>query len=1224
MRNKRMMSFLLVMVLVLASFTSVFASPNMDIQRAKEDNQEVRLIVELDEKPIIEYAAIKGMKFNELDKEVVSELTGEYIKNQKDIQKDIKTKKIKAIYHNSFVNLVNGFSLTTKAKNIEKIKNLPGVKKVSIANEYQRPEPLMNTSRDIVKAGETWALDIKGEGIVVAILDTGIDSSHRDMILTDASKAKYADESIMDAKIEAEDLPGEWYTDKVPYGYNYMDNNNIILDLGPDASMHGMHVAGTVGANGDIENGGIKGVAPEVQLLAMKVFGNDPGMPSTFGDVLIRAMDDAVALGADVMNLSLGSTASFVQPNDPEQMAVTRAVENGVIMAISAGNSDKFGVAPLNENPDVGVVGSPGLTSESIQVASIENTHMKISAAEYGEETLGYIPAGEFDPAEVFSGAVEYAYCNLGGTEEDFEGVELEGKIALIQRGAYNFTDKIMNAQNRGAIGVIVFNDKARGDGLISMQYPGEGKIPAVFMGHSDGMKLLSQKDGEEVDPSELNGLIENEDNKISFSGVETVGVNPDAGKMSSFTSWGVTPSLDLKPEITAPGGNIYSTLNNDKYGLMSGTSMAAPHVAGGSALIAERVNKDFSDLSEYDKGIMVKNILMATAEPHNAKGLYNDYFGLGNYTSPRRQGAGVMNVFAAATTQAVVTEKETGIAKVNLREIGDNSEFTLSLQNFGDKAITYTAMGSVESTYTIEGAVETFEIYDADTEEAPIEFVGGETITVEPGETVDVNVKIDLSNAKSWATDESLADTYENGNFVEGFIRFIDVDDNEPMLSVPYVGFYGEWDKAPIVDASVYDEERESVYGITGIIDGDEYFLGESLDEEEYDESRIAFSPNEDGVRDSAMAVLSFLRNAKELKINILDKDGKQIRNLANQKNIIKNYYEDDQYKINDVWEWDGSVNGKVIEGEYIYQVKAKIDYPEAQYQTFEFPVKVDITKPTIIKSEIKNDRLRVRATDSGSYVYYYELVADGKVVGTNDTGIFSDYAELVGESENVYVRAYDNALNVTEKAVQGTIPVGEQEDILPPYVFMERPEAFSVYKRSVIVARGHITDESRLAKLTIDGADVDFEYNQEEGQYDFEHVLMYEDGVQKIDVTAVDNAGNEINFERKIFVDTTDPVIEDAELSVDRIVDNSVNKVKVTAKISDNFNEMRVLVNGNEAFYNEAPIDYMTEIEGLEYELEYELELDRGENIITIEVKDIAGNKVILEVGRVYRKRF
>ena len=158
---------------------------------------------------------------------------------------------------------MNGFSIETAYKKIKDIKNLSGVTHVSVANTFGRPEPEMESSKDMVNAVETWMESgYNGEGMVVAIIDTGVDPSHKDMVLTDASKAKLTSGMIID-------VPGTYRTAKVPYGYNYMDNNQEILDLGPEASEHGMHVAGTVGANGDPANGGIKGVAPEAQLLDM-------------------------------------------------------------------------------------------------------------------------------------------------------------------------------------------------------------------------------------------------------------------------------------------------------------------------------------------------------------------------------------------------------------------------------------------------------------------------------------------------------------------------------------------------------------------------------------------------------------------------------------------------------------------------------------------------------------------------------------------------------------------------------------------------------------------------------------------------------------------------------------------------------------------------------------------------------------------------------------------
>ena len=245
-----------------------------------------------------------------------------------------------------------------------------------------------------------------------------------------------------------------------------MDGNEEILDLGPDASMHGMHVAGTVGANGDEETGGIKGVAPEAQLLALKVFGNDPWFPSTFGDIYVKAIDDSIKLGVDVINMSLGSTSGFVNANDPEQQAVKRATENGVLVSISAGNSDMYGSGyfyPYAENQDYGLTGSPSVSYQSLSVASVENSKITAFSFSYqfdGEEEgrALYLLANDADPTKLEPNTFEIVYAGLG-KPEDFEGKDFEGKFALVSRGEIAFTEKGLNAQAAGAAGVIVANN---------------------------------------------------------------------------------------------------------------------------------------------------------------------------------------------------------------------------------------------------------------------------------------------------------------------------------------------------------------------------------------------------------------------------------------------------------------------------------------------------------------------------------------------------------------------------------------------------------------------------------------------------------------------------------------------------------------------------------------------------------------------------------------------
>lgn len=1213
-----------------------------------EDTDTVRLIVELKGKPIISYATQKGVKVDELDKVTRQSLKKALQAEQKAFRDLLKTKGLTVKELESYVNVLNGLGVETTFKNAKIIEDLSGVSKVSIAHEFERPEPDMSNSKDIVNAVETWTTTgYNGEGMVVAIIDTGVDPSHKDFVLTDESKAKIKSTTF-------EGFLGTYRTAKVPYGYNYMDNNQEILDLGPEASEHGMHVAGTVGANGDETNGGIKGVAPESQLLAMKVFGNNPAMPSTFGDVIIKAIDDSVALGADVINMSLGSTASFVEADDLEQVAVRRAMENGVISAISAGNSNLFGSGfddPFTSNPDVGVVGSPGIATESIQVASIENNYVSAMALEYlygGANSFApYLSAGTYNPVTVFSAPVPYLQAGIGKPEE-FTGKDFTGKIALIERGTLDFVTKITNAQNAGAAGVIIYNHEAGGEGLISMAYPSDGKIPAVFIARSHGLKLIEN--------------IASGTNTVSFKGNTATAMNPEAGKMSDFTSWGTTPSLDFKPEITAPGGNIWSTAQNDGYQTMSGTSMAAPHVAGGSALVLQRVEDEF-DLTGATKVTMAKNLLMSTAMAHNDTGLYNDYYGLGdyNFTSPRRQGAGVMDLFAATTTPAVLYDPASGESKVSLGEMDNLSKFTLTVENFSDEEVTYKVDGTVQTDLT-DGEynyIETQGVYIDGTlsEEGPNGFWSGEfpisfskeQVTVPANSKIQFEVEVDLTNAVEWYYNIPLNEVFPNGTFIEGFVTLEDVNDTHPALNIPYMGFYGEWDKAPVVDASIYGEGR-SFYEFTSMAwyeaaSDSLYFLG--LDaKENASMDNIAFSPNSNGIADNVLPVLSFLRNAKSFEVNILDADGKVIRALHQEENIRKNYYDDGQeseFTVNLDWMWDGTVNNKMVpEGQYYYQIRSKVDYEDVQWQTVTFPVKLDNVKPTIgsVTYDSKTNILKVAASDSFSGIASYEVLDNTKepvlsIDGTfdlTDTGVTSKAKLAVTDyAGNTSMYELKQVLKVENKGVQVgkpaepvipqplVIPVKEPKQVVPedttaPVVKITNPEFFGTYNTNTLRVQGTVTDASPIKSLTIDGKPVTMKWNTQNGYWFFDFLTTYPDGYHSIQVDVMDKAGNRIAFAHKIFVDATKPLITLQETPP---TETNLERITLKALFTDNLPTLQVKLNQN-MIQNIAPDwSYFDDLPSASYMLEKEVELAVGLNTFILEGEDEAGNITKLEVS-------
>jgi lactocepin len=1021
-------SFVILLMFLVTFSTAVFGNGNMNsanlnesekVQPTMDPNTNVRVFVEMQSAPGIEYASQQGVKYNQLDKNVRENIENKALTEQKTVKDKMKEKKINSNSINDVTTVANGFSTEVRYGDIEQIKAIDGVKDVQIVNEYKLPEetPEMLYSKELVQAQEAWGnYHYKGEGMVVGIIDSGIDFSHKDMKLSDPSKAKLT-ESKVNKLIAENSMPGKFYTDKVPYGYNYFDKNNTIIDTNPQIGMHGMHVSGIVAANGDENNGGIKGIAPEAQLLALKVFSNNPAIRTTNGDIYIKAIDDAIKLGADVLNMSLGSPAGFVNPESPEQLAIKNATDNGVVMSISAGNSTLFGngqyTSPVTfaSNPDYGVVGAPSVTNESISVASFENSTLVADGLKYTidgvTKSKGFTSAGQTHPNSIAQKTFDVLAAGLGGPN-DFAGKDFTGKYALVQRGTYAFVDKALNAQKAGAAGIIIYNNQS---GIVNMATDPAIKIPQLFMLQNDGVELAK-------------ALTNGKNVSITFDGSKTGMANPDAGKMSSFTSWGMASNLDFKPEITAPGGQIYSTLNNDKYGVMSGTSMAAPHVSGGSALVLERVVKDLG-LDNADRVLMTKNLLMNTAKPVRFDG---------NFVSPRRQGAGVMQLNSALSTPVVVTESKSGVGKVALKEVKTNKvTFQLTAKNLTDKVATYdlsinaqtdTPLKNGTSFANMPNSVGSMNISDL------VDFkVNGEArnqVVVPANGDVKINITMDAS-----AAEKELAQYYPNGFWVEGFIQLTDPTDNNPTLSVPYVGFKGLWNQAPIFDAPRWD--AASYYKQTGVVTslptGSFGFLGYDVKTSKYDPAKIAISPNGDGEQDDALPIFSLLRNAKTLTVNVLDSKMRRLTTVYSDTEFPKNYYDAGQgskYYLFSSIKWDGKINGKMApEGQYYLQLQGVLDYFNAKPQTLELPVKLDVTKPSLnAKYDAASGNLSVQAADekNGSGLSYWDVLVNGVSVTNKAYYSEADTQFKVGDitGKTVQVVAYDNAGNATVVNVQ------------------------------------------------------------------------------------------------------------------------------------------------------------------------------------------------------------
>lgn len=906
----------------------------------------------------------------------------------------------------------------------------PTVVSSSSANkviESSKETPTSISSNEIIKVSQTWHQGYKGEGTVVAIIDSGLDVNHDVLKISDPSKGKYkTEEEIEKAKQVAGIDYGKWYNNKVIFAYNYMDGNDTIKEK--DQSSHGMHVTGiaTGNPNKAIGNGDyVYGVAPEAQVMFMRVFSDRNG--STDSSIYMKAIDDAVALGADSINLSLGSSTGSTVNADKEIIeAIKRARDKGVSVVISAGNSNTFGNGhskPLVENPDYGLVGSPSTVEDSISVASLNNTIItedvfdvlgleNNEALNYGKFTFS---AAETDIQFAKGKQYDYAYVGLG-REIDFTSVDVKGRVALIQRGDLTFTEKVANAIKQGAVGVVVYNNVVGAN--VSMSIDASVKsIPAIF---------ISKEYGE---------ALKNQHYKLLFKGNVTNQSNPVANELSDFSSWGVTTDGQLKPDVTAPGGSIYSSLNDNTYGNMSGTSMAAPHISGVATLVKQYLVKTYPDKTPAEISELVKALIMSTASLHVNKET-------GAYTSPRQQGAGIVNTAAAIGTGLYATGED-AYPSVSLGNVGDSFTFDVIVHNISNvdrnlKMIVNTNTDQVkDGYYTLAPRKLTETVWPE--------------VTVKANSSEKVTVKVDTSKFS-----QELLKLMPNGYFLEGFVRFVDPTDDGDVVSLPFMGFRGEFQNLPVAEKPIYNLvragksgfyydflknkhlpadadvsafltiENDSLYSTGEKVINNPVVLGTIKNAEDLSilqldadgKIHLAFSPNADGNRDFVQYRSVFYRNFTNLSAAVYKNDDLTNAIWESDRTIhgTKNYYDDNiknpkSYLVeNSMWDGRDNVGMPVEDGLYTYVVRYKPDVPDAEEQTVSFQIQIDTQKPLIssayiiTKDGVENFITRkVKDVGNGGIlreqVFYVQADKDGNVVykGTDELGKTRNYEHRV-----------------------------------------------------------------------------------------------------------------------------------------------------------------------------------------------------------------------------------
>ena len=945
--------------------------------------------------------------------------------------------------------LFSGFTMKMTTEEALMVReNIPEVKQIFVDYKYNRPDEKINmyNSSKMVNANKAWKLGYKGEGRVVAVIDSGADINHPAMRLTDATKAKY-DKQAIDELISKHLLKGQYLNEKFPYGYNFMDHNMDLKDTNKDTGMHGMHVSGTVGANADDDeakvNNGIKitGIAPEAQILVMRVFGQDVATTNT--SAYIEAIEESIILGADSMNMSLGSMSGSEQGIDlGMDLALQNAKKAGSIVAIAGGNDfyTTWGNDnPRATNPDWGVMGTPGVAESAFTVANYNNNSMVTDASTFIKDENGKeieVVAKAMDTIDDavdtgFKSMQEYEIVDvgLGNTEADYNGQGVKGKIVLAQRGVNSFADKIKLAQSKGAIAFLLGNNEAdKPDYFIIMQTQTKGLIRGYSVTYRNYMKIKQN-----IADAKAAGKVP----MIKINTEKHEMANPGQYKMNESTSWGPNPSLRLKPEITAPGGEIYSTVNTDggRYESMTGTSMATPHVAGGIALVNQFLQEKKFNFEGAEKHQFIKNIMMATATPilyENVKGFYN---------SPRVQGAGLMNLEAAVNPYLVTLtdasgKMSNGKAVVEFGSIKDEKlDFTLKLKNYSDKPATYKVHGIAQTDQVKDGKI-TFE-------PAKLGEANFAEITVNANSEATFTGSIDLTGKL-----ETAKKNQPNGFFIDGFIFFESKANAEGAkefadLSVPYLAFYGDWASLPIIDGFaddiVFDESPSGKTWVDNIpfwYQGTDYndFPGKYFDQWNFthfyskwhDGGRMiqgyqawsdkylgefAISPNGDSDKDEMSFHGVFLRNADNLKFEFINEAGEVVKTIAEpyRSTIKKNYYKQ-KYTEDPVWTWRGEDKngGQVPDGNYKVKITASAQDNKSSEQEYVKTVYVDRVKPEIElidANQVGNSvTIKFKSTDDRSGLAWMDVFELGDATEYG-------YEEVPGEEKSLIFNArFDN----------------------------------------------------------------------------------------------------------------------------------------------------------------------------------------------------------------------
>ena len=672
---------------------------------------------------------------------------------------------------------------------------------------------------------------------------------------------------------------------------------------------------------------GVTGTAPEAQLITMKVFGATGG---AYASDYMAAVEDALILGCDAVNLSLGEpNAGFGKAHattDAESQYIDGVMQmleqTGMVVAIAAGNSSNWATFDsaygymYADEAGTATTSTPSTYPNALSVASSDNVgsmvdNVTVFQGANGEaQVIGQEAADGFnrrwtslddtrsttydvvflgDPTALLHGE-EQTDMTVYGDPASYEGLDLTDKIVLVARGNdVTFTDKHSGAAAANATAVVIYNNE---DSVLNASIEGStATIPCVTISYADAARILD--------------LCQLTDGVYTCTVTITAGLTAvemtDAPVMSSFSSWGSTGNLSIKPEITAPGGNIYSVYGStpvgggsDQYELMSGTSMATPHVTGLVALANQYMDdvglvetaKAVSGIETLSNRVLTHSLLMSTAATLTSAN--------GNEYSVRNQGAGLANIEALVSAESfiLVDGQPDGKVKAELGDGTDARSFGFTVYNLTEEALCYELDASIltTDTYEIDGyALSADEMVALG---ANVTYGGDAAdgqVVVEAGGKSHVTVTIEITEEAA-RNMEALG--YVNGFYVEGFI-YLNGGKDTVDHSIPLLGWYGNWTDISMFEEGSYleylygQEVRPShsgsmntnfmawtADGQSGHYYGGNVYATDQYSESHYDPARNAINGLGTGSWQFYAIFPTLIRNVADFEVRVLDAD--------------------------------------------------------------------------------------------------------------------------------------------------------------------------------------------------------------------------------------------------------------------------------------------------------------------------------------------------------------